>query len=579
MKIVGVGEDEDLVGKRADVYSLHRRSKSASDKNVGDASRLGVSNSVQKRSNLLYDSPASRRTYGSQTPPRGLPIYPNTSSSNPRASLEKDIQLLQLRLQQEKSMREMLERAIGRASSTLSPGHRHFGSQVQTKELIAEIELLEEEVANREQHVLSLYRDIFEQCVSRPPSEQCSGLNSPAHAKMKPRKHPSIIKSAFCSSKKFPLQPFCVLSSKSSLERKDIKTRHAPVSAGKTDLRFEKNNSSVVKVGRSTTTEKASVIRTLKDHLYQCPSKLSEEMVRCMAAVYCWLLSPTSLKSENKSSDQSCSQEAHACKSLVEISSTLPNKSQLPNASNAINNYRALVEQLEKVNISQMDNKAQIAFWINVYNSLIMHAYLAYGIPTSSLRRLAMFHKAAYNVGGHVVSANAIEHTIFCFHTHRIGGWLEAILSTAMKKKSGYEKQVISAKFGLPNSQSLVCFALCTGSFSDPVLKVYTASNVKDQLETAKREFLNANVIVKNHRKLFLPRLLERYARETSIGTDDLIKWVCLNSDKNLRDSIEKCLESQKANKKAARIIEWLPYSSKFRYLISKELATKPWWI
>jgi len=40
------------------------------------------------------------------------------------------IQLLQLRLQQEKSMRVMLEKAIGRASSTLSPGHRHFASQV-----------------------------------------------------------------------------------------------------------------------------------------------------------------------------------------------------------------------------------------------------------------------------------------------------------------------------------------------------------------------------------------------------------------------------------------------------------------
>lgn len=43
------------------------------------------------------------------------------------------IEQLQLRLQQEKSMRNMLERAMGRASSTLSPGHRHFSVQVVTK--------------------------------------------------------------------------------------------------------------------------------------------------------------------------------------------------------------------------------------------------------------------------------------------------------------------------------------------------------------------------------------------------------------------------------------------------------------
>lgn len=30
--------------------------------------------------------------------------------------------------------------------------------------------------------------------------------------------------------------------------------------------------------------------------------------------------------------------------------------------------------------------------------------------------------QAAYNIGGIVVTANAIEHTIFCFRTPRIGG-------------------------------------------------------------------------------------------------------------------------------------------------------------
>lgn len=45
------------------------------------------------------------------------------------------IEQLHLHLQQEKSMRLMLERAMGRASSTLSPGHRHFAAQVITLSL------------------------------------------------------------------------------------------------------------------------------------------------------------------------------------------------------------------------------------------------------------------------------------------------------------------------------------------------------------------------------------------------------------------------------------------------------------
>lgn len=194
--------------------------------------------------------------------------------------IDLQIEQLQLRLQQEKSMRTMLERAMGRASSTLSPGHRHFAAQVltllvnaksecypsvfrqllqfsfpfnvfsfnQTKELIAEIELLEEEVANREQHVLTLYRNIFENSVSRPPSEQNSSVASPAHRKHETRKHPSIISSAFCSSKKFPFRSLQPLVSIDSSGKRTAKTDHAPLSTNKTDFDFGKNCSGHTKV-------------------------------------------------------------------------------------------------------------------------------------------------------------------------------------------------------------------------------------------------------------------------------------------------------------------------------------------
>lgn len=39
-----------------------------------------------------------------------------------------------------------------------------------------------------------------------------------------------------------------------------------------------------------------------------------------------------------------------------------------------------------------------------------------------------------------------------------------------MRKKSGEERQLISSKFGLRSSEPLVCFALCTGAFSDPMV-------------------------------------------------------------------------------------------------------------
>ncbi|KAL0446325.1 UNVERIFIED_CONTAM: hypothetical protein Slati_1760400 [Sesamum latifolium] len=316
-----------------------------------------------------------------------------------------------------------------------------------------------------------------------------------------------------------------------------------------------------------------------------------------MAAVYCWLQSTSSVKTEQNISASTKSPstailprwDVHkkdgSTKSTVEISWISTDKRNFSRASYVISNYRVLVEQLEKVNVRRMDTDAQIAFWINLYNSLVMHAYLAFGIPHNSLRRLALFHKAAYNVGGHIVSASTIEQSIFCYHTPRVGQWLETVLSTAMRKRSGEERKLINSKYGLQSFQPLVCFALCTGAYSDPVLtflstlklNVYTAANVKEELEAAKREFLQANVVIEKSKKIFLPKLIEKYAKEAGVPFDDIIYWVSENVDKKLHESIQK-FHDGRPNKRTSSNIKWLPYSSKFRYVFSKELTEKPWW-
>lgn len=567
----------------------HKRSNSASDRNSKFSRGGGVLRSIGKGHDEFPASPLSARASRIQTPLHdNLNCINKNASLNHRASLEQDVEQLQLHLQKEKSMRILLERAMGRASSTLSPGHRHFASQ--TKDLITEIELLEEEVTSREQHVLAMYRNIFEQCVSRPPSEQSSSVASPAHSKQESRKHPSIISSAFCSSKNFPLRPLQALISNNDLKNRIFGSSHAPLSSGKEKVYFGRIfPDSTTKVHEKfSSIEKAPVLRALKDHLHQCPSRLSEEMVKCMATMYCWLRSAKSVHAENSRSpilsrsstnaiqprhsiveDQDCS-----CKSAVEISWIATRKRHSSHASYAMDNYRILVEQLERVNVSQMECDRKIAFWINVHNALVMHAYLAYGIPQSSLRRLALFHKAAYNIGGHIISANTIEQAIFCFRTPRLGRWLESVVSAALRKKSGEERQLINSNLGITDSQPLVCFALCTGALSDPMLKVYSASNLREELDASKREFLQTNVVVKKSSKVILPKLVERFSREASISIDDILGWIMENVDKKLHDSIQKCID-RKSSKKSSQIIEWRPYSSKFRYMFSKDLVDK----
>ncbi|XP_044331671.1 uncharacterized protein [Triticum aestivum] len=470
----------------------HRRSKSASSGRNLETCKHAT---MEQRFNQAQNPPDPRKsscsTDGSsvlRAPPRDQRTSAATASPNHRVSLENDVSQLHLHLHQERSIRIMLDRAIGRASSTLSPGHRHFPAQ--TKELIAEIELLEEEIANREQHVLSLYRSIFDQCVSGPSSGQSSGISSPAHAKSissrTRRRQSSIISSAFCSSKKLPLQPFHIMTSVSESGRTKnmlkTKIKHESFSSETLDVRPASLASDPRKLPYSGS---SSLARTLKDHLYQCPSKISEEMVRCMASIYCLLRTESPEKPEKVRSPflsrsstsvilprRGNGEETNPSsnKSIVEVYSITVEKNQTPDVSCAITHYRLLVEQLERVDLSMSETSIKLAFWINVYNSLVMHAYLAYGIPNSSLKRMALFHKAAYNVGGYAVTANSIEHSLLCCRSPRIGRWFESILSTAMRKRCADEKQLVQLKFGLPDCQPQALFALCTGASSDPTV-------------------------------------------------------------------------------------------------------------
>jgi len=80
-------------------------------------------------------------------------------------------------------------------------------------------------------------------------------------------------------------------------------------------------------------------------------------------------------------------------RSAAEVSWMSVGKDQLEYASEALKKFRFLVEQLSKVNPSSMDRDQRLAFWINLYNALIMHAYLAYGVPRNDIKLFSLMQK------------------------------------------------------------------------------------------------------------------------------------------------------------------------------------------
>ncbi|KAK4484020.1 hypothetical protein RD792_011233, partial [Penstemon davidsonii] len=183
----------------------------------------------------------------------------------------------------------------------------------------------------------------------------------------------------------------------------------------------------------------------------------------------------------------------------------------------------SLVKSLEIVDLKKMKREEKLVFWINIHNALVMHAYLAYG--TQNYMKSNSMLKAAYNVGGHCINAYDIQNSILAIQSHYSAPWLQNLLSPGKKLKTGTTKHAYAIEYPEP----LVHFALCSGSNSDPAVRVYTANNVFNDLKVAKEEFIQATVYVHKETKIYLPRILCYYAKDMSLCMTALLEMVISN--------------------------------------------------
>lgn len=61
--------------------------------------------------------------------------------------------------------------------------------------------------------------------------------------------------------------------------------------------------------------------------------------------------------------------------------------------------------ELQAVSLSDLGRRERIAFFINIYNALIVHGTIVREVPDNLLKRLSFFSSLKYNIGGHDFSA------------------------------------------------------------------------------------------------------------------------------------------------------------------------------
>lgn len=119
------------------------------------------------------------------------------------------------------------------------------------------------------------------------------------------------------------------------------------------------------------------------------------------------------------------------------------------------------------------------AWWINLYNALIIHAVIAWGIRRSVWEDRGFFRRAAYVVGGQRVSADDIEH-----------GILRGNRRHPLLPMRQFSPEDPRRRWTLPLDPR-IHFALVCAANSCPAVNLYAVQQIDGQLDAAASAFIN----------------------------------------------------------------------------------------
>jgi len=170
--------------------------------------------------------------------------------------------------------------------------------------------------------------------------------------------------------------------------------------------------------------------------------------------------------------------------------------------SDEFKKYRELTNILEKFDLNTLrGRKAKLAFWVNLYNAIIVDGIITLGIEKSVKEVPGFFNKIQYQIGDQYFSPDDIEHGILRSNTSK---WkLFPGHFHVWDKRSNWV---------LTPTDPRVHFTLVCGSRSCAPVCFYNSDEIYNQLEIAAVSFINSSEVI------VLPE-------KNSILISEIFKW------------------------------------------------------
>ncbi len=147
--------------------------------------------------------------------------------------------------------------------------------------------------------------------------------------------------------------------------------------------------------------------------------------------------------------------------------------------------YEAYLQKaglLRNFTLSQLKERQQkLAFWINLYNTMVIHGVIDWDIRESVKERNGFFTRLKYEIGGHLFSLNDIEH-----------GILRGNARPPYRLFRPFGPGDPRRAFIVSPVDPRIHFTLVCGSRSCPPIGFYSSERIEEQLELATASFINS---------------------------------------------------------------------------------------
>ncbi|KAJ8350354.1 hypothetical protein SKAU_G00254840 [Synaphobranchus kaupii] len=209
--------------------------------------------------------------------------------------------------------------------------------------------------------------------------------------------------------------------------------------------------------------------------------------------------------------------------------------------------YCELAVQLQRVDLQALSREEKLAFFINIYNALVIHGNLRLGSPKNMWQRYRFFNYVSYLIGGEVFTLQDIENGVLRGNKKGVAQLLKPF------SKSDPRLQV-----ALADAEPLIHFALNCGARGCPPIKTYTPKDIDVQLQIAAEAFLENDDgcrVDGDKGEVKLSQIFKWYKGDFGDTDEKVLNWI-LN---HMSDSPKK--SSLQALLKAAGLkVSYMPY-------------------